>query len=341
MGGVWKTGDGGTTWIRQSSAAFSGDTSYTNLVYFWNANDGLVMGDPENGYFEIYKTNNGGALWTRLALSPELVPLYADEYCVNNRFTTNDDNIWVETTYGRILHSSNRGLTWSVSQSPIPDFGGGLIVVPPVLAFTDANNGLMQTNDFELYGTSDGGLTWAQIPCAGALRNLGIANIPGLPNTYISVGEDLLNTERGSSYSIDGGLNWTNINDNPDVDFVQGNVVSFFDQNTGFAGGFNTSAIVGGIYKWNVQMCRCFATTAFSNDKSVTVSPNPTSGLLSITSNGISQIIVLDIFGKQISSANYINLNIVNLDFGSFSNGIYMVKVANYMGTSTIKVVKD
>ena len=119
QGGIWQTTDGGTTWTRQASATFSDSSSFPSLVHFWNDNDGVTIGDPTNGYFEIYVTSNGGSLWTRVPSSPALVPLDAEEYLISNNFTVTENTIWVMTTFGRILKSTDKGISWTISQSPL------------------------------------------------------------------------------------------------------------------------------------------------------------------------------------------------------------------------------
>ncbi|NHM07547.1 T9SS type A sorting domain-containing protein [Flavobacterium sp. CYK-4] len=252
LGGVWKTTDAGMSWTRQTSAAFSEPSSFTSLVYFWNANEGIAAGDPTNGYFEIYKTLDGGANWVRIASTPALIAIDPEEYALSNKFAVSGDSIWILTTFGRLLHSTDKGVTWSVSQTPIPDFGGGINGQENAnVAFSDANHGLLQTSDYLLFSTSDGGVTWDSVPYEGVLRNFGISAIPGLPNVYISVGEDVDLAERGSSYTTNGGLTWISINDNPDANHVDGGIIAMLDANVGFASGFSSSPTVGGIFRWN------------------------------------------------------------------------------------------
>ncbi|MBS1535862.1 MAG: T9SS type A sorting domain-containing protein [Bacteroidetes bacterium] len=340
-GGIWKTTDAGTTWVKQSTASFNDAASFTNLVYFWNANEGLAMGDPANGYFEIYRTTNGGTNWTRVGSTPALVPIDPQEYGLTNQFTTNGDNIWIGTTFGRILKSSDRGVTWSVYQSPIPDFGGGINGSGSGdMAFTDANNGLLQTDAYELFATSDGGANWTALTVAAdtALKNFGISEIPGQPNVYISVGEDLLNSpNRGSAFTINGGVDWVHI---PDTDEVDGGVVAFLNNNTGFASGFSTSAAVGGIWKWNGL--DLLANTAFSADKLFTAYINNATRTLQVNGKNIANVAVYDVLGKQVFNSSYTSVDNVSINVDSFNSGVYMVKVASAEGNaSTIKVIKQ
>ncbi len=341
VGGVWQTTNGGTTWTRQNTASFNGadGASFTDLVYFWDANNGVVFGDPSDGSFEIYTTSNGGTNWVRVPAGNIPAAIDAAEYGLTNQYAATGNKIWVGTTFGRILMSVDHGLTWTVAISPIPDFGGGINGAESGdLAFSDESNGVLQTSDYLLYNTTDGGDTWNSVTWVDNLRNFGISEIPGLPNTYISVGEDL-NAVRGSSFTTDGGVTWTNINDNPDTNYVDGGVISFLNATTGFASGFSTSAAVGGIFKWNGNP---LANDTFTAQQIATASPNPTSGVIELKGTNISQVEVYDVLGKQISSNNYSSLNNVTLNLASLNNGVYMVKVSNATGnSSTIKVVKQ
>ena len=339
IGGIWQTTDGGTTWTRQTSAAFSDPASFVSLVHFWNTNDGVAIGDAVDGYFEIYTTANGGNLWTRMASTPALVPIDDQEYLVTNNFTVTENTIWAMTNHGRLLKSTDKGLSWTIAQTPILDFEIHWGMLTADLAFTDQNNGLLQVSDYVLYATTDGGVTWTDLPYSGVIRNFGIAAIPGVPHAYVAVGEDV-NLQRGSSFSIDAGLNWTSINDNPDLTYVNGGVVAFQSSYNGFASGFSISPVVGGIFKW-ASGCICGAATDFYGKKSVIVSPNPTSGVLNIKGTNISQIMVSDMFGKQLSSTNYNAVNDTNINLDGFANGLYMVSISNEQDTSVIKVIKQ
>ena len=305
------------------------------------------MGDPSGGYFEIYTTVDGGDTWTRVPSSPNLTPLVPEEYGKSNAFTVLGNTIWTSTTFGRILKSTDKGLTWTTTQSPVPDFGGCSIADCGTdwdMAFSDENNGLIQTDDYQLFSTHDGGSTWETVNWSGVLRNFGIAAVPGLTGTYISVGEDLITSpERGSSFSIDSGVTWFNINDNPDLDHVDGGVIAMLNQDYGFASGFSTSPTQDGIFRWGggpLLRTAILAATVFATDKSVMVSPNPTSGILNIKGKNISRIAVFDLLGKQMSETNDVESDAISYDLGFLTNGVYLVKITNDKGTSIVKIVK-
>ncbi len=338
-GGIWKTTDGGTTWTKQTTAAFSDPNSFTDLVYFWNANDGVAFGDAIDGYYEIYTTSNGGDLWTRVASTPSLIPINSQEWAIVNNFEVRDNTIWVGTFEGRIIKSADKGLSWSAMETPIDSNDG---IASADIAFTDQNNGLIQTNIYQLYATADGGSTWSEVANAN-IRNFNIAAIPDMPNAYISIGEDINEAIRGSSFTLDGGVTWENVNDFIDELDIDGGQIAILNSNNAFAGGFSNSPTVGGIYKLGDGVffrLTQLAVTSFSDDKSIKAFPNPTSGVLNITGKNIKQVVVSDVLGKQIASTTYGSLENVTVDFDSFVGGVYFLSVTNEIGTSVLKVVK-
>jgi hypothetical protein len=337
QGGIWRTVDSGVTWTKQPTALFnSGTDSFTNLVHFFDANNGVCQGDPANGYFEIYTTSNGGTNWTRVASANIPLPLDG-EYGYTHNYEVLGNTIWCGTNKGRIYKSTNMGLNWTVAQSPIADFGSAAI--SGSYAMTDQNNGLLISSDWQFYRTTDGTGTWISEFPNGVYRSFDIAAVPGSPNTYVSTGLDIDEIGRGSSYTLDGGVNWIDINDIDIQPVNGGGSVKFFDIDHGLASGFTTSSTVGGIFKW---LSPPLATVDFQSTKAFTASPNPTSGNLEIAGQNIANVAVYDILGKQVSNANFGSLNTANINMASLNSGIYMVKVTNNVGaTATIKVVKQ
>lgn len=336
LGGIWKTIDGGVHWNRQNSADFSDESSYPNLVHFWNQNQGVAMGDPAGGYFEIYTTTNGGENWSRVAISEALIPLAADEYGMRNKYTVTENAIWILTTYNRLLKSSDRGLTWTILSTPIPDFGGAMINNETIdFAFTDQNNGIL-ASEFNLYYTSDGGHSWFEHNWSGDFRDGSISSIPGLPDAYIVIGNDHI-FQRGSSYTIDSGITWQTVYDSVPVD---GNQVAMLNQYHGFAGGYSESFLVGGIFKWNYLSCICAATTDFESKNPLKAFPNPTEKSLTVTGQNIQKIQVIDVLGKTVMDYSYPQINQTELDMSSLDKGVYWLKVFEQEKPRSLKVIK-
>ncbi|WP_309642594.1 T9SS type A sorting domain-containing protein [Flavobacterium sp.] len=335
-GGVWKTTDSGATWTRQASASFNSATSFTDIVQFWDANNGIAIGDPDTPTtFEVYTTSNGGTNWVRLPAGNIPVPLDG-EYAYTRGFCVNGDNMWFGTNKGRLYRSTDRGQNWTVAVSPIADFQTGNY------AFQSATEGLLIADDFQFWRTTDGGATWNPEVPTGVFRNAALCYVPGTVNTYVSLGDDPDLGERGSSYSTDGGLNWIDINtlgDDANVDNTTD--VQFFDNTNGLASGFNASVAAGGIFKY-VGTQLSLATATFSNDKGFTAFINASTGMLEVNGKNITNVAVYDVLGKLVSNGNFTSVDNASINAANLNAGIYLVKVTNNAGaSSTVKVVKN
>lgn len=232
-GGIWKTTNGGTTWTRQTSATFNNAASFTNVVYFWDANNGFCQGDPINSEFELYTTTNGGTTWTLVPGANIPAPL-SGEYGYTRQIEVVGNTVWFTTNKGRIYKSTDRGLNWVVYQSPLTDFGG---TTSGNLSFKDNTYGIIISNSGLVYRSSDGGSTWSQVTTTGPVKTVGLCWVEGT-NIVFSTGAD------GSSFSEDGGTTW-----NP-IDTEQHTAVEFKTGSLGWSGWFNASSTSQGMWKW-------------------------------------------------------------------------------------------
>ena len=335
-GGIWQTTDSGLTWHKQTSALFSNtNDSYTNFVHFWDANNGIAGGDPEGGEFEIYTTTDGGANWVRVpgANLPDPVPdisnpLLNGEFGFFNRQFVLGDTIWFGTDTGRIYKSIDKGLNWTVTQSPSTNF------VYDRITFSDANKGLLLIYDNtspSLYDTSDGGATWNPVTTTGMLATSDIAYIPG---TSTVVSGNAANPTN-STFSKDDGKTWTIIDNN-----LHGMIV-FLNDSFGFSSGSSTSSTVGGVYKYDLIP---LSAPSFDSKRNLLAYPNPTNGILKLNSDNsfIKEASVFDLAGKQVYSSKFSSLNNVDLDLKPLKTGLYLLKVTSDSGkTETMKIMKN
>ena len=329
LGGIWKTIDGGVTWTKQASAQFSNSTdSYANFVHFWDANNGIAAGDPENGEFEIYTTINGGTNWTRVpgANIPDPNPDTNGEFGWENLYTVSGNTIWFGTDRGRLFRSSDKGLSWDAYQSPSTDF------MFDNFAFSDTTKGLLTIYGLPitLYNTLDGGATWNLVTTTG-MSNTDIAYIPG---TSTVVAGDWQNP-KGSSYSLDDGVNWISIDSG-----IRHGTQKFLNSSFGFSGGFNTDATTGGIFKFTGIPLKA---PSFDFKNQIAAYPNPTNGILHLNSESslIKEATVFDLLGRQVYSPKFSAINKVDLDLKSLQAGAYVLKVTTDSGTTeTVKIMK-
>ncbi|MBN2892097.1 MAG: T9SS type A sorting domain-containing protein [Bacteroidales bacterium] len=81
-----------------------------------------------------------------------------------------------------------------------------------------------------------------------------------------------------------------------------------------------------------------FVSTPEYKTINVSISPNPTSGMIRVAANGDYTVEVMDITGKVISSSNM--KNETNIDISAQNAGVYIVRLSNETETSSFKVIK-
>lgn len=325
QGGVWKTTDAGATWNKATTTEFTATNSFANTIHFFDASNGVVMGDPINNNWEIYTTNDAGATFSRIASSNIPVPQTGETGYLAQK-TASGNSIWFTTSAGRIYHSADQGLNWNVYQSPIGDFGGE--TVSGDLSFSDATKGILQTQAGILYSTADSGETWSQITISGTGNPYG-DNIAYLSETssIVSVGSNP--SFSGSSYSLDDGLTWINIDNIQHVD------IAIFDRLTGYSGGFTSSTDDTGVFRINSSV---LSSEEFAFAKAISLYPNPTKNRVNIS--GTDTVLKLELFNLsgQMVKTLHPALNIV-LD--GISNGLYFIKITTDLGTETLPIIKE
>lgn len=337
-GGVYKTTDGGATWDNSNPAGYTSTTSFLNVVHFFDANVGLSEGDPigpGNGEFEVYKTIDGGAVWTAVSSAALPNPL-TGEWGYNGGNVAAGNSFWFVTNKGRIYRTTDMGVTWTAYQTPLTDFAG--TSVGGQIYFSDNNNGILikrngavATATYTLYKTSNGGQTWD----AGAAYTAPYRNVAYIPGTNTLVGTGNAGTAYSSAYSPDNGTTWTVIDA-----AVQRTAIAFLDGSTGWAGGFNTDETSGGIFKFNGTL----GLPGVSARQQMSATPNPTSGMLQVSNDtaSITDVAVYDILGKQVYNAKFSALNEVNLDLTQLKTGAYILKATSDTGaTQTMKIMKN
>lgn len=328
---IWKTTNGGTSWTQQTSGYAT--ASFGNQIHFWDANEGWTAGDPVGGLFEMYRTTNGGTTWTAVAGRP--APVGA-EYSYVAMKEVLGNTIWMGTDIGRILRSSDRGVTWTGFFSPALDFGGVTTVGSSgAFAFSSVNTGLLITVDngtAALYSSADGGATWAPVAPTGPWYYGDVTYVPGTANTYVSTGITNADpTMTGSSYTTDGGLTWTAI-DNGEQ---RGKAV-FLNPTTGWAGQFSDGPTgTTGILKFSGSLLGVSDNAVKSSLK---ISPNPAVDVVTVTANKeIKSVSIIDLSGKKVKT----EVTSGKVNVSSLAKGTYILQV-NYGngGVENTKLIK-
>jgi photosystem II stability/assembly factor-like uncharacterized protein len=242
---IFKTTDGGKNWTLQFTTSDTG--VFLDALAFWDDQHGIAMSDPVKGKLFLLRTSDGGTTWTRVppdALPPVLpgeAAFAASGTCIAVQGTS---NVWIATggaERARVFRSTDRGRTWSVSDTPI--HAGSAAAGIFSIAFADGRRGVVVGGEYtkpkerfdNVAITTDGGQTWrvAKGPLPAGYMSA-VAFLPGTRGQQlVAVGL------AGTAKSADGGESWTM------VDTTAYNSVAFANARDGWAVGPQ-----GRIAKW-------------------------------------------------------------------------------------------
>jgi len=217
---IERSADGGASWRLVHTNPE--DSGFYDAIAFWDARNGLVLGDPVGGRFRVRTTSDGGLTWH--LVKEEVMPpalegegaFAASGTCLFALKGGND--AWFVTggaKVARVFHTSDRGKTWSVAEAPVhaANASSGLFSI----AFLDGKRGVVTGGDYKqpafegLNGarTEDGGATWLPAPLSQAGFFSAVAAVPGGEGRFVAVGL------AGTAESRDAGKGWTLLDKTP------------------------------------------------------------------------------------------------------------------------------
>jgi len=212
---IYKTFDGGKTWNLQFTnhepkAFFDG-------FAFWDANNGIAFSDPVDGRFLIIRTADGGANWREIPRenTPPAIPGEAAFAASGSSITVaGRDDVWIATggSAARVFHSSDRGLTWFVSETPITSGNSSsgvfsIYAASPQLVFVAGGDYQKENEPGSNFAKStDGGRTWLPGPQLPGYRSAISAATGEHGAVHVAVGPSGTDVIR-----LDGGGPWNSI----------------------------------------------------------------------------------------------------------------------------------
>ena len=206
---IYKTTDGGKTWKLQFKN--TNEKAFFDALAFWDKARGIAMSDPVGGSYYLLHTDDGEKWEVKSSFLPKAKEGEAAFAASGTCLVTNGKSDVFLVSGGqdaRVFRSGNRGLTWSVSDTPIVKgtAGSGIFSI----AMLNERQGVIVGGNYEkpneinnnLAFTSDGGASWNPAKGLNGYRS-GVTFVD--KKTIIAVGSS------GSDISTDGGKSWRNL----------------------------------------------------------------------------------------------------------------------------------
>jgi photosystem II stability/assembly factor-like uncharacterized protein len=209
---ILSTTDGGKNWNEVYKNTDS--LIFLDGMSFWNAQEGIIFGDPINNKMQLLKTTDGGLSWQDISKNiKEQLKVGEAGFAASGTTirTLPDGKVWIATggAVSRIFYSGNFGIRWKVYDCPI--IQGESSTGPFSIAFFDSKKGIAvggnylkdteSTNNVLL--TTNGGKSWIK-PTKPVLGYRSAVE-------YITDQLCFATGSSGTDYSTDGGKNWQNI----------------------------------------------------------------------------------------------------------------------------------
>lgn len=146
------------------------EKAFYDAIAFWNANEGIAMGDPTDRCLSILITRDGGDTWKKISCEslPKTFVGEAAFAASNGNIAIIGDKTWIATggIKSRVFFSPDKGKTWEVYDTPI--IQGKETTGAYSIDFYDENNGVIYGGDYTAPEdnkankaiTKDGGKTW-------------------------------------------------------------------------------------------------------------------------------------------------------------------------------------
>lgn len=209
---ILSTVDGGKTWRQAYKNTDS--AIFLDGMGFWNAQDGMIFGDPIKNKMQLLRTSDGGLSWQDISnqLKEEMKVGEAGFAASGTTIRTGPNgNVWIASggAKSRIFHSGNYGNRWKVYDCPI--IQGESSTGPFSIAFFNPRKGIAvggnylkdKENTNNVLLTKNGGKSWSKPK----------EQVFGYRSAVEYLTEQLIvaTGSSGTDYSIDGGQTWTNI----------------------------------------------------------------------------------------------------------------------------------
>jgi photosystem II stability/assembly factor-like uncharacterized protein len=247
LGRAYRTTDGGEHWAL--AYELKDPQVFLDGMAFWDPNHGIAFGDPVNGGFFVLRTSDGCASWKAVPASSLPTPLEGEAGFAASGTAiavAGDGHAWIGTGGGsvaRVLHTSDRGTTWTATPTPMP---AGPATGIFGVAFLDTLTGIAVGGNYQqpsgdaptVLATSDGGLTWVLTgPAAPPGVRFGAAALP-------QAGAFVASGPSGVGVSLDVGKTWMPVDTLPSYGLLARDREAWIGGTTGWIAHFDLDQVL-------------------------------------------------------------------------------------------------
>lgn len=214
------------------------DKVFYDSMQFWNDREGIALSDPTNECLAILLTKDGGKTWYKPTCAglPKMMEGEAAFAASNTNIIVKENSTWIVSggKKSRVFHSSDKGISWSVYQTPIVQGEAmtGIFTADfynDKIGFIAGGNYEKPNQNFQNKAlTTDGGKTWKLVA-----ENTGFGYASCIQFIPKSNGKGLVCVAgNGLFYSNDSGSTWTQLSQDSTLYTLR-----FIDNKTAIAAG--------------------------------------------------------------------------------------------------------